>query len=653
MTVSHSPAVSVIVVNWNGREHLTACFRSLEASQYPRDRLELILVDNGSTDGSLELMRSAFPGVRLVALSSNLGFTGGNSAGVAASSGRILVFFNNDMRIDPGAIPALVAALDEGHPCAAARVLSWNGKRIDFLRGTTSFEARGFQEHYGEPRAAWLDYDTTSFSPNGGAFAVTRAAYERSGGFDEQLFAYYDDVDLGWRLRLTGADVRVVADALVYHRHGATSSRYPSAQKRFLMERNALWIALKNYGGEALTRVLGPTLLLAAERLVLETRIARSSALARALAPFSARCRPPWASSRGWRAADIYETAEGAEPVPPKPRTLPRLIRRMPVESLAALGSTLDALPAVIAARRAVQQARSVGDEEVLPTMGRGLEALSSVRPYLEAQQVLVRALDLEPLFTRRPRVLLVTAQAAGTDAASGLLALGRALSSTVSVAVALPSPSTVRETGYAVVPYDPGRPAVFRRLATHFDAVVAEPEIFARFPFLADVDLPLAANLLVGSPRPRLGEAALRQADFFLCADEPQRAAWVSVLAAAGRITPDTAATTDAEAMVAVVSLDPADRGTATGRGHGAGAGLERLRRFCEAPRFAPDRAVRVQEYKRRLEQSYCVSKWTRRRLLALGVSEHALERFKQSAPVRAAMSARDLIVITLARRR
>jgi hypothetical protein len=285
--------------------------------------------------------------------------------------------------------------------------------------------------------------------------------------------------------------------------------------------------------------------------------------------------------------------------------------------------------------------------------MGRGLEALSSVRSYLEAQEALVRALDLEPLFTRRPRVLLVTAQVAGTDGANGLLALGRALSSTASVAVALPSPSTVREAGYAVVPYDPGRPAVFRRLATHFDAVVAEPAIFARFPFLANIDLPLAANLLFGSRRPRPGEAVLRQADFFLCADEPQRAAWVSALASAGRITPDTAATTDAEAMVAVVGLDPADRRTATGRGHSGGAGLERVRRFCEAPRLAPDRAARVQKYKRRLGQSYRVSKWTRRRLLALGVSEDALERFKQSAPVRAAMSARDLVVITLARRR
>ena len=174
-------------------------------------------------------------------LASNQGFTGGNAAGVAAATGDVLVFFNNDMRVEPDAVRRLVAAADDGTTCAAARVLSWDGRAVDFLRGTISFEARGFQDYYGEPATIDRTGAADTFFPNGGAFAVTRAAYERAGGFDDAFFAYYDDVDLGWRLRLAGVDMRVEDAAVVYHRHGATSRTQPAGQKRFLMERNALW----------------------------------------------------------------------------------------------------------------------------------------------------------------------------------------------------------------------------------------------------------------------------------------------------------------------------------------------------------------------------------------------------------------------------
>ena len=642
------PTLSVIVVNWNGREHLSTCFRSLEASEYPRERLELILVDNGSTDGSLDLMRGLFPRVRLIALPSNLGFTGGNNAGVEAASGEILVFFNNDMRIDPGAIPALVAALDDRHSCAAARVLSWNGRRIDFLRGTTSFEARGFQEHYGEPRERWLDYDTTTFSPNGGAFAVTRAAYIRSGGFDERFFAYYDDVDLGWRLRLTGFDVRVVPDAIVYHRHGATSRRFPSPQKRFLMERNALWTALKNYGDETLSRALGPILLLAAARIVLGTRLSRSSQQARMLAPFSARCRRSARTASGWPARLLYQ----AEAHPSDSRDQrPHLIRRFPSELLAGVGTALEELTAVGADRRAVQQRRVVADSAVLPLMGRGLEALSSARSYLEAQRALVAVLGLEPLFAARSRILLVSPEGAGTAAADGVLALGRALAPSASITVALPSLPSAREVDLVVVPYEPARSWSLRRLAIHFDGVVADPETVERFPFLADTHLPLAANLLFSSSVPLAGRVALREADLFLFPDESQRAAWESALVAAGRVAAGPAPPHTAGPTLAVVRLGGIDRGA--GAAPPFADELGTLRQFCTAPRFAPDRAGRAEEFEHRLEQGFRISKAFRRCMLALGVSERSLERFKQLAPVRAAMSVRNRVAITRARKR
>jgi hypothetical protein len=282
--------------------------------------------------------------------------------------------------------------------------------------------------------------------------------------------------------------------------------------------------------------------------------------------------------------------------------------------------------------------------------MGRGLEALSSARSYLEAQRALVTALGLEPLFAARSRILLVSPEGAGTATADGVLALGRALASSASITVALPSLPSVREVDLAVVPYDPAGSRSLRCLAIYFDGVVADPETVERFPFLADTHLPLAANLLFSSSVPRAGRVALREADLFLLPDESQRAAWESALVAAGRVAAGPALPHTEGPTLAVVRLEwsglpePARRLLPTNSA---------LRQFCIAPRFAPDRAGRAEEFERRLEQGFRISKAFRRCMLALGVSERSLEHFKQLAPVRAAMSVRNRVAINRARKR
>src|SRR6187455_3046398 len=95
------PTVSVVVLNFNGLKHLDACFTSLLALDYPADRLELILVDNGSSDDSLSFMREHFPAVRLLETGGNLGFAGGNNFGAERASGEYVAFLNNDTRVKP------------------------------------------------------------------------------------------------------------------------------------------------------------------------------------------------------------------------------------------------------------------------------------------------------------------------------------------------------------------------------------------------------------------------------------------------------------------------------------------------------------------------------------------------------------------------
>jgi GT2 family glycosyltransferase/glycosyltransferase involved in cell wall biosynthesis len=569
------PPVSVIVVNWNGREHLEPCLSSLLASRYPEDRLEIVLVDNGSTDGSLDLVRARFPRVRPVALPENRGFTGGNVAGVEAATGDVLVFLNNDMRVEPEAVPRLVAALDDERPCAAARVLSWDGRRIDFISGTVNFEARGFQEHYGKRFSAELAASVRTFFPNGGAFAITREAYERAGGFDPALFAYYDDVDLGWGVRSAGYDIRIAADAVVYHRHGATSERQPKGQKQFLMDRNALVTALKRYEAPTLGRVLAPILLLAVRRLLDETRVNAAAPECREIAPWSRRCRRRWpgpmlstlgaprATRGGRRQAGGSALPAGAGP-----------LRGMPVERLAALEQALEAVPRILRQREALEGERRTPDRVLVPLFGRGLDYTSSLGSFKAAQDALVEALQLKELFRGQARVLLITHEPLRANLSGPgirVLELGRVLSRRARVTIATPFEPEIGDETCALAPYSFEDPRPLRRLAEQADVIFLQGFTLHRFPFLAQLGAPLVVDLYcpftlehlemrTGASAGRVlaaGEAAalerdaasvlavqvaqLREGDFFVCASERQRDFWIGALHSEGRINPRT----------------------------------------------------------------------------------------------------------------
>lgn len=565
-----APIVSVIVVNWNGEQHLDACFSSLLASDYPADRLEVICVDNGSTDGSRALVASRFPGVRLVALPENLGFTGGNNAGVEVARGDVLAFFNNDMRVAPDAVRRVVGALDARHPCAAARVLSWDGRRIDFVRGTISFEARGYQEHYGEAVRPELSAAGESFFPNGGAFAITREAYERAGGFDDRFFAYYDDIDLGWGVRLAGGHVRVVPEALVYHRHGATSGRQPRGQKQFLMERNAVWTAMKRYGDTALRHAMGPLLALAARRIVQDCRFERSAPAARALAPLTARIRAGGTPRETGR-ADA------------------RLLLRCPVESLAAVGEAVRAFPEVVADRQRLSANRAVPDRDVLPRFGRAFECLSSRSSYTRVHEALVAHLDLARVFRQRTRVLVVTHEPLRANMSGPgvrALELGRALAGRCRVTVATPFPPEIGDDRCRLAQYAFTAPASMRALAEDADVVVVQGFTLSRFSFLARLPAPIVVDLYCPftiehlemrtsaiasgaegamTLEETLAEAApvldsqneqLAVGDFFLCASERQRDFWIGALQTAGRVNARTYA--DDPTLRALIDVVP-----------------------------------------------------------------------------------------------
>jgi GT2 family glycosyltransferase len=249
------PTVSILVLNRNGRHHLDSCLASLEAQVYPRDRFEIVLVDNGSTDGSLEFVAVAFPRVRVRRLDRNLGFCTPYNAAIRDSRSEFVALLNNDTRVAPDWIRQLVSTAERQRAAAvASKMLSWSGDTIDFAGGVTSIIGHSWHLDSGQP--ATRSYEERALlSPCGGSVLFDRAAFLDAGGFDEDFFAYFEDVDLGWRLNLFGRRVVFSPLAVTYHRVHGTSSRWAYTQRLRLFERNALSLIYKNYEMATLRRV--------------------------------------------------------------------------------------------------------------------------------------------------------------------------------------------------------------------------------------------------------------------------------------------------------------------------------------------------------------------------------------------------------------
>jgi GT2 family glycosyltransferase len=249
------PTVSVLVLNLNGREYLDSCLESLEAQVYPRERFEIVVVDNGSTDGSLEFVSAAYPRVRVVRFDRNLGFCAPYNTAIRECESQFAALLNNDTRVEPDWLSQLVSAAQRHDAVAvASKILSWNGETIDFVGGVTSFIGHSWHTDSGQP--ATRSYDENALlSPCAGSALFARSAFLDAGGFDEDFFAYFEDVDLGWRLNLFGERVVFAPAAVTYHRVHGTSSRWAFAHRTRLLERNALAMIYKNYETSTLERV--------------------------------------------------------------------------------------------------------------------------------------------------------------------------------------------------------------------------------------------------------------------------------------------------------------------------------------------------------------------------------------------------------------
>ena len=250
-----SPDVSVIVVTWNGKAHLQVCLDAVAAQQGVS--AETIVVDNGSTDGTADFVRTHFPWVRLVRLRENRGFAGGNNAGAREARGRYLAFLNNDTAADSDWLRALRDGIDEpaGFLLTTSRVVYMHDPGIIDSAGDGLLLWGGaFKRHHGAP-VLHASESREVFGICGAASLMPKALFDELGGFDEDFFASHEDVDLSYRARLRGYRCRYVANAIVRHHGSATLGRV-SAFAVFHGQRNLEWMYLKNTPASLLLRTL-------------------------------------------------------------------------------------------------------------------------------------------------------------------------------------------------------------------------------------------------------------------------------------------------------------------------------------------------------------------------------------------------------------
>ncbi len=270
-----SPVADIILITWNGRQHIMAALAAV-AAQLDRGELAgqivVTVVDNGSVDGTSAAVMSQYPKVRLISLHSNLGFTGGIAAAARTSVATYLIFLNNDAVPEPGWLEALVGAQKAASTDVVAvggKIVDLTATRVDFIGGVLTFDGHAFQTGFRKKLGSVeepADGEEILFAC-GGNMIVRRKEYLDLGGFDDDYFAYLEDVDFGWRAWLSGFRITYAASAVVRHASSATSNTIGAFERGVLFERNALQTALKNFEGPLLRESAGSIFLAMLHRL--------------------------------------------------------------------------------------------------------------------------------------------------------------------------------------------------------------------------------------------------------------------------------------------------------------------------------------------------------------------------------------------------
>jgi GT2 family glycosyltransferase len=246
--------IAVVIPNFNGKELLGACLESLLVQSLTP---HIIVVDNGSTDGSASFIQQQYSKLELIQLNSNLGFAGGVNAGIksAIKNGfEFVALFNNDAVADSNWLKFLVEKINQDPKVGivASKILASDQKTIDSTGEEYSTWGTPFPRGRGEVDKN--QYDSTSkqtiFAASGGASIYRVAMLQKIGLFDELFFAYYEDVDISFRARLNGWQVQYASKAVVYHAMNVTANQISSSFADYHKLKNYVFLYVKNMPGK-------------------------------------------------------------------------------------------------------------------------------------------------------------------------------------------------------------------------------------------------------------------------------------------------------------------------------------------------------------------------------------------------------------------
>jgi GT2 family glycosyltransferase len=279
--------LSVVIVNWNSIDDLRACLTSLRAQLHTE--LELIVVDNGSSDGSPAMVQTEFPEVKLLSQTDNLGFAQACNIGIDASRGEWVAMLNNDTLAQPNWARALVAEIEAAAPdCGMLQSLLLYQDRPEVIN-STGIEltySGGGRDRDGGRAAGTTHPERNLFCPTAGAAAYRRSMLHAiklpNGYFDPDHFMYYEDLDLGWRARLAGWSAHYVPESVVLHRWCGSSTRHGRGWLVVLSSTNRLRTLVKNASIFFILRTI-PRTVLELAKLIWFGRVAGLARLLKAL----------------------------------------------------------------------------------------------------------------------------------------------------------------------------------------------------------------------------------------------------------------------------------------------------------------------------------------------------------------------------------
>lgn len=257
MTDNSLPGIDIVIPNWNGRHMLEICLASLAAQHYRECRI--IVVDNGSTDGSVDFVKTHYPDVQLVELSENRGFSAAVNLGIKAGVNTWVLLLNNDIEMDPDCLVNLMreAVAEPDYTMFALKMVAFHDRSI--LDGSGDGVLRGgvgYRLGTMEPDSDRYDMKKKVFGACGGAALYHRSVFDTIGYFDEGFFAYLEDVDLNMRAARAGILCCYIPEAVVYHVGSATTGSKFNRTTIKLTTRNNIFVMCKNYSWKMFFRFL-------------------------------------------------------------------------------------------------------------------------------------------------------------------------------------------------------------------------------------------------------------------------------------------------------------------------------------------------------------------------------------------------------------